>query len=622
MVARNITVSCCLTLIFSAVAFAQVGTPLLIRQSAGSKTGEICLEERKPGKNKVCLAAADNLSADISMRWPDKAGVAGDCMVNLGGGVLDFASCDSLWTQTGSDIYRPTGLVGIGVVPTEALTIGGGAGNNVISLSHGTSGDVVQLIQGDGFTTFGTFSATPVFFAQDSVNRWVMDGWIWRPDVNVVASIGTQSFRPLIVYGRSADFTDPTPGLAYTKVQKLEIKDRSAGLGFWEITASAEGGLGASNLRIRDNSGSFAIELVRGFLGGLANDFNIYGNLIPRKRSIADGDSVDDAEFPSLGTISNPWYDIRGEAGYFDFFTVTGNASFGGNISIGAGSIIPGFSGFGSVGTSLYHIGQSHIDDGVFYGDLTVNGTCTGCSGEPFSDANALIKDNSDATKLARFELGGFSSGVTRVFTLPNANVTLAGTDLSQTFGNTQTFSNGIEFASSIGSKLMLFSSGGSNKYEIAVASADLRIIRDFSASKISFGYGHSGAYTESMFLDGNRLNIKGLFLTGTSNTVVVEGHLEPQTGGSFDIGNLLRWGNLKITTINSSGAIQADGGLSTASGTNSTIYINSGNFYLRTFSGGDASCGGVTNGWAGYRTDTNELQICNGGAVKKVSLL
>lgn len=43
------------------------------------------------------------------------------------------------------------------------------------------------------------------------------------------------------------------------------------------------------------------------------------------------------------------------------------------------------------------------------------------------------------------------------------------------------------------------------------------------------------------------------------------------------------------------------------------------GNLYLRTFSGGDASCGGVANGWFGLRTDNNEYQGCNGTTTRTV---
>jgi hypothetical protein len=70
------------------------------------------------------------------------------------------------------------------------------------------------------------------------------------------------------------------------------------------------------------------------------------------------------------------------------------------------------------------------------------------------------------------------------------------------------------------------------------------------------------------------------------------------------------------------SGAITANGGIATGSATNSTLYVGSGNLYLRTYSGANPSCPGITNGWVGYRTDTNELQICSGGNLKVVGLL
>ncbi len=46
------------------------------------------------------------------------------------------------------------------------------------------------------------------------------------------------------------------------------------------------------------------------------------------------------------------------------------------------------------------------------------------------------------------------------------------------------------------------------------------------------------------------------------------------------------------------------------------------GNFYIRPFSGADISCTGVDDAWIGFRTDTDEIQMCRGGAVKKVALL
>lgn len=43
----------------------------------------------------------------------------------------------------------------------------------------------------------------------------------------------------------------------------------------------------------------------------------------------------------------------------------------------------------------------------------------------PFSDANALVKDNSDGTKLIRFEASAITTGTTRVITMPDADVNL-----------------------------------------------------------------------------------------------------------------------------------------------------------------------------------------------------
>ena len=46
------------------------------------------------------------------------------------------------------------------------------------------------------------------------------------------------------------------------------------------------------------------------------------------------------------------------------------------------------------------------------------------------------------------------------------------------------------------------------------------------------------------------------------------------------------------------------------------------GNVFIRKFSGSDINCTGADAGWFGFRTDTDELQICRGGSMKKVVLL
>src|SRR5579872_2808838 len=57
------------------------------------------------------------------------------------------------------------------------------------------------------------------------------------------------------------------------------------------------------------------------------------------------------------------------------------------------------------------------------------------------------------------------------------------------------------------------------------------------------------------------------------------------------------------------------NGGFTTTNTSNSVLYIGSGGaFYSRTFSGGDANCSGVSDGWMGIRSDSNSIEYCTGG--------
>lgn len=56
--------------------------------------------------------------------------------------------------------------------------------------------------------------------------------------------------------------------------------------------------------------------------------------------------------------------------------------------------------------------------------------------GATFSDSAFTIQDNGDNTKQLKFELSGISTGTTRTLTVPNANTTIVGTDVTQTLTN------------------------------------------------------------------------------------------------------------------------------------------------------------------------------------------
>jgi len=63
---------------------------------------------------------------------------------------------------------------------------------------------------------------------------------------------------------------------------------------------------------------------------------------------------------------------------------------------------------------------------------------------------------------------------------------------------------------------------------------------------------------------------------------------------------------SLQGATYSSATAIEAD----------ALAISSSGSFYIRTYTGADVNCTSVSDGWIGYRLDTNELQICDGGAM------
>lgn len=89
-----------------------------------------------------------------------------------------------------------------------------------------------------------------------------------------------------------------------------------------------------------------------------------------------------------------------------------------------------------------YTNGQSA--SAVNKGFLTAADFTTFSSGSlPVVDTTAVVKGSGDPTKLLRFEVDGFTAGATRILTPPNANATIAGLQIAQTFTEVQTFTPG-----------------------------------------------------------------------------------------------------------------------------------------------------------------------------------
>jgi hypothetical protein len=69
---------------------------------------------------------------------------------------------------------------------------------------------------------------------------------------------------------------------------------------------------------------------------------------------------------------------------------------------------------------------------------------CSGGGGGslPAIDSTSIVEGSSDSTKQMRFSVAGLTTGNTRVMTVPDSNMTLAGLENAQTFTGAKTFSN------------------------------------------------------------------------------------------------------------------------------------------------------------------------------------
>ena len=76
------------------------------------------------------------------------------------------------------------------------------------------------------------------------------------------------------------------------------------------------------------------------------------------------------------------------------------------------------------------------VDDGAAVRTFVTTDNVQTLTNKSLSDSTTYLIDNSDATKIAQFQVSGISTGTTRTFTFPDANTTLVGHDTTQTLTN------------------------------------------------------------------------------------------------------------------------------------------------------------------------------------------
>lgn len=473
------------------------------------------------------------------------------------------------WTESGSDLYRLTGDVGIGLNnPTQKLDVFGtsaapattgtaqtgiarfqGNATNTLDFGMYSSGSFGAWLQatnvlGLGTTYplhlnpnggmvdapggFGTYGAVDTLLRTDNVTRWRLKaaGDI-VPEANDQYNIGDRAGSKIVsgVEAKYGNFykAGSTSSTDYVTTRKVVFLDLAGGSGAWDVQASGSMA-STSKVMFRDNAGSRWLEGWRALSGSPLNYTSVFSSLVPAKRDTGSGDAVTDAVFPNLGGSSNPW-----EYGYIKQLVLSGDVSFGTPSTVNFGNtgtraLRMFVDGITTGGTTYFENGSNlilratntlTIDSCTTVGHVLTAGvsgvmTCQAAGGLPVVDTTAIAKGSVDATKQVRFEVDGLSSGVVRVLTPQDNNYTIAGTNIAQTFSGANTFSVGQTFAGGfqIQGNITTNSSG-------------------------SYSIGSSGDRLNNIFTNSFTLYSTGLVQSGATFNIQSGGTLAVNSGGS-----------------------------------------------------------------------------------------
>lgn len=124
--------------------------------------------------------------------------------------------------------------------------------------------------------------------------------------------------------------------------------------------------------------------------------------------------------------------------------------------------LVPPTDDYGKVGTSGLRFNEGHFKD--LYMDACFGAGC-GSGGLPVVDTTAVVEGSSDATKLLRFEVDGFTTATTRVLTPQDANYIIAAQDFDNAFTSQQSSNTGFKAVNNTSSYGTAYVAG--NKVEV-----------------------------------------------------------------------------------------------------------------------------------------------------------
>jgi len=557
-------------------AFGQSQTPLTITQSAGSATGELRMQERRTnGQDYVGIRAPQSVAANTVWTLPSADGTSGQCLQTDGSGQWGWAACIinggnttgatlTIGTNDAQTLSLETNGTGRWSIPITGHLYAGA--NNTYDIGAGLAANSPRSIYAaTSIVTpkIGRDTSASFTIMTDSADRWIVNsaGMI-TPAATDSYDIGnlTTPLRVRGIYGKIVDTALGGGTGDYLQTRKIQLFDNtgsSTGASYWDLNVVMSGvGAGQNSyFYLRDNGGNTVWRADKIASGAAVATTTIYTDLLP--------DST--ANTRDLGKTTQRWDEINGAS-----LDLSGAANISGNLSAAVINAT-GSPAYRVSGTTVINASRQATFAGLTIATGAVNGYVWTSDGAgvgswqaasgaalPVVDTTGIAKGSSDATKIVRFEVDGFTSGVTNVLTPQNNSYTLAGTNIAQTFSSTQTFSGTLAVSGTVGDDFIPNSNG------------------TYVNGTTSFRWGSIATYNA---------DFNGVLTLQSGSTIT--GSILPTTNNLYALGNTsYRMSNVATVNMNLSGTVTAPNGNTGLSSTR-TVGDGSGGSCTITISGG-----------------------------------
>jgi hypothetical protein len=551
-----------LIILASLAAYGQATTPYKVAQSSGSAAGALWLQEPRASGTNWFKLRAGAMSADVSAIAPIADGLPGQCLQTDGSGQWGWAAC----IINGGNTTGATLTIGTNDAQTLSLETNGtvrwsipitghlyAGANNTSDIGAGLSANSPRSIYAaTSMVTpkIGRDSSASLTIMTDSADRWSFtSAGMITPAVTDTYDIGnlTTPLRVRGIYGKIVDTALAGGTGDYLQTRKLQLFDNtgsSTGASYWDLNVVMSGvGAGQNSyFYLRDNAGSNVFKSERIASGVAVSRTTWYTDLLPD----TDGGR-------SMGTQLLNWDKVyANQLGDSSYPVVVWGAN----------------SDFSGLTTTALTINTGAATVGYVWTATSTGGAGSwqaASGGLPVVDTTGIAKGSSDATKIVRFEVDGFTSGVTNVLTPQNNSYTLAGTNIAQTFSSTQTFSGTLAVSGRIGDDFIPNIDG------------------TYVNGTTSFRWGSIATYNA---------DFNGVLALQSGSTIT--GSILPTFNNLYALGNTsYRMSNVATVNINFSGTVTAPNGNTGLSSTR-TVGDGSGGSCTITISGGiitDSTC-------------------------------